>query len=155
MKKLTFKEQLFVDILTSGEMITPTAAAKQAGYTSNSQGAEMIRKPHIADAIEKARKKSAKKFTLSQDRILEQLWTEAQEAAQGSARIKALELLGKHFGLWKETEKESQGITYNIVNYQGVDTTQVPSSPPQKVIEHDTDTTQVPNNIEIKDYSND
>lgn len=119
-KKLTVKQQKFADeYLISGNA---TQAAIHAGYKSNSAkqiGAENLSKPDVADYIEKRRQELSDAKKADQSEILEYLTqvmrgetTEPVATAKGvfddvsvgaKDRIKAAELLGKRFGMWKDT----------------------------------------------------
>jgi len=149
MKTLTPKEKAFVEIFTSGEKVTAKAAAQEVGYRGHGAGSELMKKPHIKAAIEEAYGKKVNTFRVTQEQILERLWHEANEGKQGSARINALVWLGKHYGMWKtETDKESSGVTYNIVNYSSAPVQEKVIE--EKVIEVEDST---PSNVKIARYN--
>lgn len=119
-KKLTVKQQKFADeYLISGNA---TQAAVHAGYkpkSAHSMGAENLQKPAIFSYIEKRRQELSDAKKADQSEILEYLTkvmrgetTESVATAKGvydevgvgaKDRIKAAELLGKRFGMWKDT----------------------------------------------------
>lgn len=119
-KKLTVKQQKFADeFLISGNA---TQAAIHAGYkpkAAHSMGTENLQKPAIKDYIEKRRQELSDAKKADQSEILEYLTkvmrgqtTESVATNKGviddvdvgaKDRIKAAELLGKRFGMWKDT----------------------------------------------------
>lgn len=119
-KKLTVKQQKFADeFLISGNA---TQAAISAGYkpkAAHSMGTENLQKPAIKDYIEKRRQELSDAKKADQSEILEYLTkvmrgqtTESVATNKGviddvdvgaKDRIKAAELLGKRFGMWKDT----------------------------------------------------
>lgn len=61
----------------------------------------------------------AESLEINADKIIEKLYKEAireDKSSSHNARIQALGLLGKHFGLFTE-KKEVEQYTFNIVNY--------------------------------------
>jgi phage terminase small subunit len=119
-KKLTVKQQKFADeFLISGNA---TQAAIHAGYkpkAAHSMGTENLQKPAIKDYIEKRRQELSDAKKADQSEILEYLTkvmrgqtTESVATAKGvfegvevgaKDRVKAAELLGKRFGMWKDS----------------------------------------------------
>lgn len=119
-KRLTVKQQKFADeFLISGNA---TQAAISAGYkpkAAHSMGTENLQKPAIKDYIEKRRQELSDAKKADQSEILEYLTkvmrgqtTESVATNKGviddvdvgaKDRIKAAELLGKRFGMWKDT----------------------------------------------------
>ncbi len=111
---LTPKQQRFVDEYLID--LNGAAAARRAGYserTARQVAAENLTKPVIMAAITEAQQKLSQRTELTQDWVLTQLRTEARESGEGSshgARVRALELLGKHLGMFPtKIEVESKG----------------------------------------------
>lgn len=74
MKKLTAKEQAFVDQYLVD--LNASQAAIRAGYspkTAGTIGAQVLNKPHVADAIQKAMQKRSQRTEITQDRVLQEL----------------------------------------------------------------------------------
>lgn len=111
--KLTPKQAAFVhEYLVD---LNATQAAIRAGYkakTAYQTGAENLRKPQIQQAIQEARDAREKRSMITVEWVLAQIASIAQdEKAQQRDRLKALELLGKHLGMWERREDtESQGV---------------------------------------------
>ncbi len=118
-KPLTPKQQAFVaEYLVD---LNATQAAVRAGYsakTASETGYENLRKPQIAAAVSEAFAARAKRAELDQDWVLKRLLENVKRAMQaepvtdreglstgeytyqGNVANKALELLGKHLGMF-------------------------------------------------------
>lgn len=111
--KLTPKQAAFVhEYLVD---LNATQAAIRAGYsekTARSVAAENLAKPNIQQAIQEARDAREKRSMITVEWVLAQIASIAQdEETQQRDRLKALELLGKHLGMWERREDtESQGV---------------------------------------------
>ncbi len=106
--KLTHKQRAFVQEYLVD--LNATQAAIRAGYspkTANVIACETLTKPYVAEAIQQALDKRAERTEVSQDWVLQQL-VDTQDAAyadkQFSASIRALELIGKHLGMFKDVK---------------------------------------------------
>lgn len=103
MRKHTPKEKLFVGYYL--ESLNGADAVRKAGYKSKRPDAfayELLRKPAIQAAIQAAMEERAARIEVTADQVLAKLWLEAQRQGKGSshaARIRALELVGRHVGL--------------------------------------------------------
>lgn len=111
--KLTPKQAAFVHEYMID--LNATQAAIRAGYkekTAYQTGAENLRKPQIQQAIQEARDAREKRSMITVEWVLAQIASIAQdEETQQRDRLKALELLGKHLGMWERREDtESQGV---------------------------------------------
>ena len=163
-KALNVKEQLFVDCYCgpanyNGKKAFEMVLAKEqpSSFWHQLTANQLLKMPHIQEAIKKHQEKLSKKFNIQEIDILERLWVEANREGQGAnhnARITALVWLGKHFGMFQD-KKQEQGpasITYNIVNY---------SEAPQKekVIEEkdvevqEQEAYQLPSSVVIQSYA--
>jgi len=123
---LTDKQQRFVDEYLID--LNATQAAIRAGYsakTASAQGFENLRKPDIASAIAEQQRKVSTKLELSAEWVLERLVENVDRAMQaaeiknpdgtgtgeykyeGNVANRALELIGKHIGMFKERVEHS------------------------------------------------
>ncbi|MCC6419953.1 MAG: terminase small subunit [Gemmataceae bacterium] len=108
-RKLTDKQQAFVrEYLVD---LNAAAAYRRAGYAAKNDhvasvnAAKLMANHGIAAAIAEAQANRAKRTELTQDWVIERLMIEAQdcgETGSHSARVRALELLGKHRGMFVE-----------------------------------------------------
>lgn len=117
---LTPKQKLFVaEYLID---LNATAAAKRAGYSpkcARISGCDNLKRPAVIAALAKAQAKREKRTELSQDWIIEKLRENTDRALQavaveiegeavgeyryeGSVANRALELLGKHLGMFAD-----------------------------------------------------
>ena len=103
---LTPKQRRFVDEYLVD--LNATQAARRAGYserTAAAIGAENLRKPQIAAAIEQAQGARSERARVTQDMVLKGLLGEATyhgEGASHSARVTAWSTLGKHLGMFSD-----------------------------------------------------
>ena len=107
---LTPKQQSFVSEFLID--LDATQAAIRAGYsqqTARQAGAENLSKPDVSAAIAAAQAERSERTRITQDYVLEHLRT-VVETCMGRTRgefnasgaIEALELLGKHLGVFKD-----------------------------------------------------
>ena len=111
--KLTPKQAAFVHEYLID--LNATQAAIRAGYkekNARAMAAENLSKPDIQKAIQEAREAREKRSMITVEWVLSQIASIAQdEEAQQRDRLKALELLGKHLGMWeKRPDEEQQGV---------------------------------------------
>lgn len=114
-KKLSSKRQRFVsEYLIDGNA---TRAAKAAGYsekTAHSQGPRLLEKVDIQQALEKAKQKQQARLEYGADDVIKGFIEKAYSDDEG-IQIKALENLGKHFGIYKkDNEQANRIVTLNI-----------------------------------------
>ena len=62
----------------------------------------LLRHPEVSSALEQRQQARAERVGLTADTVIEGLLYEAHHAREGSARVRSLELLGKHIGMWDE-----------------------------------------------------
>jgi phage terminase small subunit len=162
-KELTDKEARFVEFYCTDANGVATEAARMAGYTSESaRGAgKLLKKEHIARAIDAWRENRARRFRIAPNQILERMWEEANffgDGATHAGRINALVNLGKQMGLFEQKkldQAKNVGNTYNIINYSDADpmtkkVTEAIKTKEKEVVEaleHQQD-------IEVLDYNN-
>lgn len=107
-KQSRFVEEYLVDL-------NATAAAKRAGYSARTaewQGPQLLRKTHVAAAVDAARAKLAEKTGITVARVLadlERLQSKAEATAELSTALKATELLGKHVGAFEKDNTQKAG----------------------------------------------
>ena len=102
-KQKRFVEEYLIDL-------NATQAAIRAGYserTARAIGQENLTKPDIQDAIQKAMGKRSQRTGITQGQVLEALASMGfaeidMESLKPTDKIKALELLGKHLGMFNE-----------------------------------------------------
>lgn len=98
-KQAAFAREYLVDL-------NATQAAIRAGYsekTAYSQGQRLLKNAEVQAAIAEAQAQRAKRTELTQDYVLNSLRSIADDADQPTApRVRALELLGKHLGMFVE-----------------------------------------------------
>lgn len=104
MSELTARQERFVsEYLVS---LNATEAAQKAGYnpkTARSQASRLLTFVNIQEAIAAGQKERAQRLELTQDWVVGQLREAALDRSEGTshaARVRALELLGKHLGMW-------------------------------------------------------
>ena len=107
MPKLTDKQKEFVRQYLVD--LNATQAAVRAGYsvkTAYRQGADLLQKTSIREAIEKAQAKRARRVEVTQDYVLSNLVEDEEGRAVWTFDAKnanrALELLGKHLGIFTD-----------------------------------------------------
>jgi len=123
MPSLTDKQERFVqEYLVDNNA---TAAAERAGYSSPSYGRKLYTKPHVKAAIAEARSERKERTQIKQDWVLEKLKENVERAMQerevkdkdgvgigeyqyeGNVANRALQLLGKHLGMFVERHEVS------------------------------------------------
>ena len=139
MAKLTAKQQRFCDEYLID--LNATQAAIRAGYsksTAGAMGAENLKKPQIAEYIEKRMAEKEAALIADQDEVLKYLTSVMRGEAQAeivvvegigkgfskaikmrkkpdeSERLRSAELLGKRYGLYKDTVNEVVDMDLNI-----------------------------------------
>lgn len=102
MAKLTEKQKRFCEEYLID--LNATQAALRAGYKNSDVGRRLVTKSHVSAYIEKLREEQQQRTEITADTVLGEL---AKIAAAdgveitGKEKIKALELLGKHLGLFQ------------------------------------------------------
>jgi phage terminase small subunit len=102
-KQRRFVDEYLVDL-------NATAAYRRAGYRARNDNvaaasaSALLRNRKVAEAVAEALRARSVRTQTSRDSVLRGLMHEAEGRGQGSspsARVRALELLGKHLGLFK------------------------------------------------------
>lgn len=103
-KQETFCREYLVDLNAS-------AAAVRSGYsekTSRQIGAENLTKPDILEKIERLRNERAQRTQIVADDVISRLRDIADLWEQSpSAAVRALELLGKHLGIFERDNRQT------------------------------------------------
>jgi phage terminase small subunit len=113
---LTPKQQRFVEEYLKD--LNAAAAARRAGYSSKTAdriGYQLLEKTRVSEAIIAAKAERARRCKLSADWVIRRLRKEATAKGENaSARVRALELLGKHLGLFVDRHEVNVGQRVNI-----------------------------------------
>ena len=97
---MTAKQTLFVHEYLKD--LNATRAARDAGFAHpNVQGSQLLNKPHIKKHLNKAILERSERLKLDADWVVCRLEEEARDRNNSAAvRVRALELLGKHLGIF-------------------------------------------------------
>ena len=120
-RPLNNKQQAFVREYVVDK--NATQAAIRAGYsqaTAGSQGFDLLKKPEIQAEVTKLLAKLAERTETTVERWTRRMWEEADdfsEMASHSARVRALELIGKRYGVFEldNTQKAPTVTTVRLV----------------------------------------
>jgi phage terminase small subunit len=110
-KELTPKQQRFCDEYLKD--LNGTQAAIRAGYSENTAkeiASENLTKPNIQEYLNSKRIKLEKKTEITQEWVLKKLkriYIDANQVKEFAPANKALELLGKHLGMFADRVKLS------------------------------------------------
>ena len=111
MSKLTNKQKRFCEEYLID--LNATQAAIRAGYKNPDVGRRLVTKSHVSAYIEKLREEQQQRTQITADAVLGELAKiAAAEDVQitGKEKIKALELLGKHLGLFQNGADNSAAL---------------------------------------------
>lgn len=107
-KALSERQNKFVSAMLK-EDVTPPQAAIAAGYSeSNAQQAasRLMKNKLVLDALAKARRDRAARTGIGEDYVLARLRDIVErEGTKDADMIRALELIGRHLGLWDKAGK--------------------------------------------------
>ena len=111
-KQKRFIEEYLVDL-------NATAAAKRAGYKDPNKGRQIVAKGNVAQAIQARIQDRAQRIQITQDEILKDLikikdYCMNEEHFDAKNAIKALELCGKHLGMFTDKLKTDTTETITI-----------------------------------------
>ena len=127
---MTPKQQRFVQEYLID--LNATQAAIRAGYKHPDMGRQLLTKTHVQEAIEAAKAERAKRTELTTDYVLNGLRDVAERCRQAepvldregnptgeyrfdsSGANRALELLGKHLGIFIEKKQVDLAATINV-----------------------------------------
>ena len=107
-KELSERQNKFISAMLK-EDVTPPQAAIAAGYSnSNAQQAasRLMKNKLVLEALAKARRDRAARTGIGEDYVLARLRdiVEREDATDANV-IRALELIGRHLGLWDKAGK--------------------------------------------------
>lgn len=110
MPKLTEKQKRFCEEYLID--LNATQAAIRAGYKNSDVGRRLVTKSHVSAHIEKLREEQSKRTEITADTVLGELAKIAATEVEikGSDKMKALELLGKHLGLFQNGADNSAAL---------------------------------------------
>lgn len=122
---LTQKQKLFVQEYLVD--LNATQAAIRAGYSQKNAdkiGSELLGKTRVSEAIQKAMQDRQQRTEVTQDYVVGKLKAicdkEASDRPESNLRyanqLKALELLGKHLGVFERQEKRDDGEVRVIID---------------------------------------
>lgn len=127
---MTPKQQRFVQEYLID--LNATQAAIRAGYKHPDMGRQLLTKTHVQEAIEAAKAERAKRTELTTDYVLNGLRDVAERCRQAEPALdregnptgeyrfdssganRALELLGKHLGIFIEKKQVDLAATINV-----------------------------------------
>lgn len=96
-KQKRFAQEYLIDM-------NATQAAIRAGYskkTANPQGARLLANVSVSEYIKQGQELLANRSKKGADWVVERLEHEAENAGSDSARVAALDKLGKHYGIFE------------------------------------------------------
>ncbi len=117
-KQKRFVEEYLLDL-------NATQAATRAGYsakTANEQGAQLLAKLSIRQAVAEAQAIRSKRTEITQDEVIQGLKKEATLEGEGSshsARVSAWAHLGKHLGMF--TDNLNLGVEVTVTHEQALE----------------------------------
>lgn len=126
---LTLKQERFVaEYLVD---LNATQAAIRAGYSAKNAdkiGPELLGKTRVSEALQAAIKERSERTRITQEQVIEEIgrvaFAEAADYADAALKyankLKALELLGKHLGMF--TDKVEHSGTVNTNPFAGLTT---------------------------------
>ena len=148
--KLNALEKLYVRTYLSTLSHPKAYEAVNPGLQNYISDNPYSRRDNVKFHISLKLQEKAEALSLNPEVILTQLYKEATREGQGSnhaARIQALQILGKHLGLFSE-KKEETSHTINIINYSDIPL-KVEVEESKKEIEEEGNN----NNISFTDYN--
>ena len=124
-KQNRFVEEYLVDL-------NATKAAIRAGYSERTAeviGYENLRKPQIQEAIQAAIEKRSERTEITQDKVVAELgkvaFAEAHDYTDADLKygnkLKALELLGRHLGMFTDKQEISADTTLRVEMDRGLE----------------------------------
>ena len=104
---LTLKQERFAKhYLDTGNA---TKAAKDAGYAESGahvEGSRLLKNPKVQAYMEELTQETPSDKDITAEVVTRRLWRESVNAKEGGTRVKALELLGKRLGMFRDVVDE-------------------------------------------------
>ena len=100
--ELTCRQSRFVEEYLLD--LNATQAAVRSGYSPRGAAAcgwNLLRKPAVQRAVACAMEERSRRVQIDQDLVVQGLWSIAV-GGTGRERMRALELLGRHLGMWRD-----------------------------------------------------
>lgn len=135
--KLDAVEKLYVKAYLSQLSHSHAHSVVTPGIKKPKQDNPYSRRANVQFHIAKALQEKAEAIAITPEVILEKLYKEAtreDRTASHSARINALNILGKHLGLFQE-KKEVEQFTFNIINYSSPESVTEKEDEDKEIIE--------------------
>jgi len=117
MKKLTPKQQRFCQQYVID--FNASRAARDAGYKSHAaraMGCENLQKPAVAARIRELQASTEADYKISRAKVLQGIQEIAENGESEAIRLRALDLLGKHIGIYNETNRQKKPDLVNVVD---------------------------------------
>lgn len=106
-KQRRFVNEYLVDLNATQAAIRAKYSEKTAAFI----GAENLKKPKIQKAIQEARDAREKASQYDANWIMAQIAKIAEDETQAARdRLKALELMGKRYGIWEKRQDEDSSV---------------------------------------------
>lgn len=120
--KLNPKQKLFVEVYL--QSYNASEAARQAGY-SESMANKLMKNQLVTASINQGINQALKKAKIDNQSVVGQLTQIALEqnpvekGMRWSDKLRALELLGKHLGLFKAEDIQDKNVPQVTINFEG------------------------------------
>lgn len=101
---MTTKQRRFIEEYMADK--NAAQAARRAGYRGRHPERQLMEAPAVRAGIEKAKREEAQEV---RERVVHELAEVAFEESSGSSKLRALELLGKHLGLFNGKAETGEG----------------------------------------------
>lgn len=110
-KQKRFCEEYLVDL-------NATQAAIRAGYKNAAIGRQLITKNYVLEYLNKLRQQQSERTGVTADTVLKELEKIALSDVEvsGKEKIKALELLGKHLGMFNGQTEDPAAAENNLLD---------------------------------------
>ena len=139
--RLNPKQKVFVEVYL--QTYNAAEACRQSGY-SESMAQKLMQNVLVSSAINQGINQALKKAKIDNQSVLGQLTQVAMEQdpiAKGmkwSDKLRALELLGKHLGMFKAEDTATDNMPQVTINFEG--DKEKTSKPSFEVVDYDPDT---------------
>ena len=141
--RLNPKQKVFVEVYL--QTYNASEACRQSGY-SDSMAQKLMQNVLVSNAINQGINQALKKARIDNQSVLGQLTQVAMEQdpiAKGmkwSDKLRALELLGKHLGMFKAEDTASDNLPQVTINFEG--DKDKASKPSFEIVDYDSNPTK-------------